>query len=180
MEKVLFEEDVLEYLNLPSLPAKEWDGHDSFKDGVAIVSMRDNRRAYAVATFNNEADSQPRVKKVFTLEPFKCIETILVVPSYMDTVDDVDDMDLDKESKEAAARLAEEALELENSGIESDDMKEMKELPEWVFDNVHNAEEAYAFIQSYNSRNNIKGRISKKEENLKLRLLTIYNETKKQ
>ena len=97
-----------------------------------------------------------------------------------ESVDDVDDMDLDKESKEAALRLAEEAQELEEEGVESDEMKEMKELPEWVFDNVHNAEEAAAFIKSYNKQNGIRGgRLPQNEEGLKLRLLTIYEEMKK-
>lgn len=178
MEKILFKKEVLENLNIPSLPVKEWNGKDTFKDGVAVVSMRDNRSAYAVATFNAEVDKQPRIKKVFSLEPFYDIEKVFVVPSYMDTLEDVPDMDLDNESKEAAKRLAEEAKDLEDEGVESDEMKDMKSLPEWVFDNIHNAEEAYAFVQSYNSRNKIKGRVPKSEEPLKLRLLAIYTEMK--
>ena len=180
MEKILFEKEVLESLKLPSIPLKKWNGKDSFKEGVAVTVLQSGSSAYAVATFDAEADEKPRIKKVFTLEPFFSIQDIFVVPAYMDGVDDVDDMDLDKESKEAALRLAEEAQELEEDGVESDEMKEMKELPEWVFDNVHNAEEAAAFIKSYNAQNKIhRGRIPQEEEALKLRLLTIYDEMKK-
>lgn len=180
MEKILFEEEVLNKLKLPSIPLKKWNGKDSFKEGVAVTELQSGSSAYAVATFDSETDEKPRIKKVFTLEPFFSIKDIFVVPAYMDSVDDVDDMDLDKESKEAALRLAEEAQELEEDGVESDKMKEMKELPEWVFDNVHNAEEAAAFIKSYNKQNNIRGgRLPQNEEGLKLRLLTIYEELKK-
>jgi hypothetical protein len=180
MEKILFEKEVLESLKLPSVPRKKWNGEDSFKEGVAVTVLQSGSSAYAVATFDAEADEKPRIKKVFTLEPFFSIKEIFVVPAYMDSVDDVDDRDLDKESKEAALRLAEEAQELEEEGVESDEMKEMKELPEWVFDNVHNAEEAAAFIKNFNKQNNIHGsRLPQDEEGLKLRLLTIYEEMKK-
>ena len=180
MEKILFENEVLEKLKLPSIPVKKWNGKDSFKDGVAVTVLQSGSSAYAVAAFNAEEDEKPRIKKVFTLEPFFSVKDIFVVPPYMDSVDDVNDMDLDKESKEAALRLAEEAQELEEDGVESDEMKEMKELPEWVFDNVHNAEEAAAFIKNYNKQNKIHGsRIPQDEEGLKLRLLTIYDEMKK-
>lgn len=176
MEKIGFEKEVLQYLNLPSVPKKNWDGKSSFKDGVAVTVMRDNRQSYAVATFDAEEDKSPRIKKVFSQEPFTGIGDIFVVPSYMDTVEDVPDMDLDKESKEAAIRLAEEAKELEDDGVESEGMKEMKALPEWVFDEVHNLEEGIAYIKAFNQKNKIKGKVPTKEEAVKLRLLTIYNE----
>lgn len=180
MEKILFKEEVLDKLKLPSIPLKKWNGKDSFKEGVAVITLMSGYLAYAVASFNAEEDKEPRITKVFTLEPFSGVKEIFVVPSYMDSVEDVEDMDLDNESKEAALRLAEEAQELEEEGVESDGMKEMKELPEWVFDNVHNADEATAFIKNYNSHNKIRGsRIPKDEEALKLRLLTIHEEIKK-
>ena len=180
MEKILFEEEVLDKLKLPSIPIKKWNGKDSFKEGVAVITLMSGYLAYAVASFNAEEDKEPRITKVFTLEPFSGVNEIFVVPSYMDSVEDVADMDLDNESKEAALRLAEEAQELEEDGVESEAMKEMKELPEWVFDNVHNADEATAFIKNYNSQNKIRGsRIPKDEEALKLRLLAIHEEIKK-
>lgn len=180
MEKILFEEEVLDKLKLPSIPLKKWNGKDSFKEGVAVITLMSGYLAYAVASFNAEEDKEPRITKVFTLEPFSGVKDIFVVPSYMDSVEDVEDMDLDNESKEAALRLAEEAQELEEEGVESDEMKEMKELPEWVFDNIHNAEEAAAFIKAYNHKNKINGgRLPKDEEALKLRLITIHEEIKK-
>ncbi len=96
----------------------------------------------------------------------------------MDT--DVASMDLDEASKEAAERLAQEAKELvaEESGEDNETEREMNALPEWVFDNIHNIEEAQAFVQSWNAKNKIKGRVPQNEETLKLRLLTIYNTMK--
>ena len=177
MGKILFEKEVLEKLNLPSIPVKKWNGKDSFKVGVAVISLRTSGLAYAIASYDSESDAAPRIKKVFSLEQFIGISEIFVVPTYMDTVEDVKEMDLDNESKEAAMLLAEEAKELESE--ESDDNGEMGGLPEWVFDNIHNAEEATAFISSYNKRNKIRGNVPKKEEGLKLRLLTIYKEIEK-
>lgn len=176
MEKISFEKEVLQYLNLPSVPKKKWNGKDSFKEGVAVISMRDESKSYAVAAFDAEKDESPRIRKVFSQEPFVGVGDIFVVPSYMDTVEDVQDMDLDKESKEAALRLAEEAKELEDEGVESEGMKEMKALPEWVFDEVHNLDEGIAYIKAFNQKNKIKGKVPSKEEAVKLRLLTIYNE----
>lgn len=169
--KIEFEKEVLDFLNIPSIPLKEWNGKDSFKDGVAVVSLMEEREAYAVATFNAETDEKPRIRKVFSQEPFFSVKEIFVVPSYMD-VDHIDDMDLDKESKEAAHRLAEEAEELENNGVKK------TELPdnEWCFEKIHNLEEAQAWLKSYNSKNKIKGRVPKDEEAVKLRLLTIWND----
>lgn len=176
---IAFEKEVLQYLNIPSIPLKEFDGKSSFDNGVAVVDLGDEMSAYAVATFDAEKDEKPRIKKTFSLEPFYGIKKVFVVPSYMETSKEaIEKSDLDNESKEAALKLAEEAEELENSGTESEEMKEMKELPEWVFDSINNAEEAYAFVQSYNKRNKIKGRVPKDAEALKLRLLTIYNDTK--
>ena len=176
---IAFEKEVLKYLNIPSVPLKEFDGKTSFDNGVAVIDLGDDMSAYAVATFDAEKDDKPRIKKTFSLEPFYGIRKVFVVPSYMETSKEaIEKSDLDNESKEAAMKLAEEAQELEDAGTESEDMKEMKELPEWVFDSIHNSEEAYAFVSSYNKSNKIKGRIPKDEEALKLRLLTIYNDTK--
>lgn len=177
MENIQFEALVIDYLKLPSIPKKEWDGKSSFKDGVAVIKMLQDRTGYAVATFDAEKDSEPRIKKTFSLEPFSEVLKIFVVPAYMDTQEtSIIRFDVDNESKEAALRLAQEADELENEGTESDTMKEMKELPEWVFDNIHNLEEAQAFIKRYNSQNKIKGKLPSNEDTVKCRLLAIYNE----
>lgn len=176
---IAFEKEVLQYLNIPSIPLKEFDGKSSFDNGVAVVDLGDEMSAYAVATFDTEKDEKPRIKKTFSLEPFYGIKKIFVVPSYMETSkESIEKSDLDNESKEAAIKLAEEAHELEDAGTESEDMKEMKELPEWVFPEITNIEEAVAWLKNYQSRNKIKGRVPKDEEVVKLRLLNIWNEMK--
>lgn len=176
---IKFENEICDYLSLPSIPLKAWGGTQAFHDGVAVVEMRDGTEAYAVATFDPEKDSSPKIKKTFSLEPFVRIKDVFVVPNYMD-ISDIDNADLDSESKKAAERLASEVKELEEDGVESDKMKEMKSLPEWVFPEVSNVEQAIAYIKAYNKRNKIRNtKISKNEETLKLRLLAIYNEINK-
>ena len=56
---IQFEKEVLGYLNIPSVPLKKFDGK-SFKDGVAVVELRSGSEAYAVATFDEENDKEPR------------------------------------------------------------------------------------------------------------------------
>ena len=172
---ITFEREVIEHLSLPSIPKKEWDGKSSFKCGVAVTRLANDYLAYAVCTFDAErGDKVPHVTKTFAQEPFYSIEKIFPVPSFMDT--DVASMDLDDESKKAATRLVEEASELVNEANvnEREDLGEMEKLPEFVFDHIHNIEEAQAFIQSWNMQNKIKGRVPQNEETIKLRLLTIY------
>lgn len=176
---ILFKQEILSHLELPSIPSDKykWDGKTSFKFGIAITTLAMERKAYAVCTFDSEKDDAPRVTKTFAQEPFYEIGDIYVVPSFMDM--DVDNMDLDEESKRAAERLAQEAKELSETKEDEELMQEIHGLPEWVFPNIHNVEEARAFIQSWNASNKIKGKIPKNEETLKLRLLTIYQEQNK-
>lgn len=171
---ISFEKEVCSYLNIPSLPKKEWDGKSSFKNAVATIKLGGSRLAYAVASYDEAKDDAPRVVKSFMTEPFYGIEKIFVVPSYMDT--DVDNMDLDEQSKKAAEDLKKEADELENQGAE-----ETIEVPEneYCFDHIHNDEEAIAFIEAYNRENNIKGAIPKKHESIIARLTVIYAESLK-
>ena len=171
---ISFEKEVCSYLNIPSLPKKEWDGKSSFKNAVATIKLGGSRLAYAVASYDEAKDDAPRVVKSFMTEPFYGIEKIFVVPSYMDT--DVDNMDLDEQSKKAAEDLKKEADELENQGAD-----ETMEVPEneYCFDHIHNDEEAIAFIEAYNRENNIKGAIPKKHESIIARLTVIYAESLK-
>ena len=171
---ISFEKEVCSYLNIPSLPKKEWDGKSSFKNAVATIKLGGSRLAYAVASYDEAKDDAPRVVKSFMTEPFYGIDKIFVVPSYMDT--DVDNMDLDEQSKKAAYELKKEADELENQGAE-----ETIEVPEneYCFDHIHNDEEAIAFIEAYNRENNIKGAIPKKHESIIARLTVIYAESLK-
>lgn len=171
---ISFEKEVCSYLNIPSLPKKEWDGKSSFKNAVATIKLGGSRLAYAVASYDEAKDDAPRVVKSFMTEPFYGIDKIFVVPSYMDT--DVDNMDLDEQSKKAAEDLKKEADELENQGA-----YETTEVPknEYCFDHINNDEEAIAFIEAYNRENNIKGAIPKKHESIIARLTVIYAESLK-
>ena len=173
---ILYEKEVLDYLNLPAIPKREWNGKDSFKVGVAIVDLQYGGQAYAVATFDAENNTRPRIKKVFGMDWFTEIATIYVVPSYMDN--NVEEMDLDQESKKKAQQILDEAKEIENEGVEVND-ELSKPKNEYYFDAVHSDEEAKAFIQSYNSRNRIKGRIPTTHEGLVMRLAVIYSEQNK-
>ena len=171
---ISFEKEVCSYLNIPSLPKKEWDGKSSFKNAVATIKLGGSRLSYAVASYDEAKDDAPRVVKSFMTEPFYGIDKIFVVPSYMDT--DVENMDLDEQSKKAADDLKKEADELENQGAD-----ENMEVPEneYCFDHIHNDEEAIAFIEAYNRENNIKGAIPKKHESIIARLTVIYAESLK-
>ena len=168
------EKEVIKYLNLPSIPKKGWDGESSFKDGVADIELYDKSNAYAVATFDPEKDKEPRIKKVFNQEPFGKIISIFVVPSYMNN--DTESFDLDEQSMKAAADLIDEAAELEMEGV--DDTIETPEN-EYFFDNIHNDEEATAFIKAYNAERKIKGAVPKKHENIIMKLSVIWMEQQK-
>lgn len=174
---IQFENEVCKLLGLPSIPLKEWDGKSSFKDGVAVTNLACDYKAYAVCTFDADTDKEPRVKKTFANEPFYGIDKVFVVPSYMDL--DTKKADLDEESKEAAERLANEAAEIEQNAAEDSTMKEMEELSEWVFPEIHNAEEAQAYLRAYNIANKIKGKVPTNAETLKMRLMNIYYSQKK-
>ena len=175
MDKIYFEQEVCNYLNIPSIPKKKFDGKTSFKDGVAVTKTALGDLAYAVCTFNAETDTEPRIKKVFSEERFVGVEKVFVVPSYMETKD-IEKADLDEQSKQAAERLAQEADELTTTA----DEEEIK-MPEneYFFDNIHNDEEAIAFISAYNKNNNIRGAVPSKHETIVMRLGVIYSDLQK-
>lgn len=164
-----YAKEICEVLGLPSIPKKKWDGNSSFNNGVAVVTLAQERKAYAMCSFDNEVDAEPRITRVFMQEPFYGVEDIFVVPAYMET--DVENADLDEESKKAAERLAQEAEEM----IQEEQKMELPENP-FFFDEIHNIEEARAWLAAYNSRNHIKGKLPKNEETIKLRLLAIWTE----
>lgn len=178
MEKILFEKEVCQMLNIPSIPLKTFkEINRSFKFGVAVTELYGDRLAYAVCTYDSENDKEPRIIKTFAREQYYSVKEIFVVPDYMDN--NVEETDLDEESKKAAERLAQEAAELEEG--EDGIVKETEELEgegDWVFPSIHSRDEAEAFLRDYNKRNKIGGRIPKTDENIKLRLMTIYAETK--
>ena len=53
-----FEKEVVSYLNIPNIPKKEWNGKDSFQDGVAVLNLSSGQQAYAVCTFDKETDKK--------------------------------------------------------------------------------------------------------------------------
>lgn len=174
--EIRFEEEVCKYLSLPSIPLKEWDGKSSFKDGVAVTKLVLGDLAYAVCTFNADADKEPRIKKVFAEERFSGIDKIFVVPSYMDTKD-IKNADLDEQSKQAAERLAQETEELSKTQDNEDEIKMPKN--EYYFDHIHNDDEAIAFITAYNRDNGIRGNVPTKHDTIVMRLGVIYKELQK-
>ena len=174
---ILFEKEIIGYLNLPSIPKKEWDGKSSFQKGVALLGMSDEREAYAVASFDADRDEAPNVIKVFGVEQFTELKKVFVVPAYMSTKEEVADMDLDEESKKKAQQVLDEANEMENEGTKEEN--HMESLPEWIFSEIHSKDEAIAWLKNFQSRNKQKGRIPTTEENIKLRLFSIYSELQK-
>lgn len=177
---IRFEKEVCDYLRIPSIPKKEHDGKSSFKKGVAIVQLSVSGYGYAVCTFDAENDKEPRIIKSFASEPFYGIEKVFVVPNYMNTSEkDISEMDLDDESKKKAEQLVQEAQELTATSEENKEIEEMQQLPEWIFPEITNAEEARAWLQSWNSKNKVRGKIPTNEETIKMRLLNIYSQMKK-
>ena len=171
-----YEQEVVAYLNLPSIPKKKWDGKTAFKSGVAIINLVNGGKSYAVASFNPNKDTEPMITKVFGLEPYNGVGDIFVVPNYMDN--DVKTFDLpDEQSMRAAQRLADEAAELEKEGV-----KEENIMPEneYFFDHIHNDEEAQAYIRSYNKQKRISGRVPKNHDNIIMRLAAIHAEVTSQ
>lgn len=171
---ILCENEVCKYLGIPNIPKKKWDGKSGFKKGVGIVDLISGNKAYVSVTFNPEKDKTCRVVKVFINEQFSDVDndSIFVVPDYMDT--DVESMDFDERSKEAAQALVNEALDLENA----DTAASKVELPqnEYYFDNIHNDDEAQAFIKSYNQSNKVRGKVPTTHEAIVMRLSVIYSE----
>lgn len=175
--ETLFEKEVIKHLNLPSIPKKEWDGKSSFSKGVALISLHGEREAYAVASFDANVDKTPNIVKVFGIEPFVGIKKVFVVPSYMTTEEEIKDMDLDEQSKKKVREVLNEAKEIENEGTKEENP--IEKLPEWIFPEIENKEQAVAWLKNFQSRNKQKGRIPTTEENIKLRLFSIYSELQK-
>lgn len=172
---IQFKREIIDYLRLPNIPLKEWDGKSSFKNCVAVVLLSTGYEAYVVASFDAEKDDKPRVVKVFSQEPFSAITKVFIVPQYMD-VEDIKDADLDDESKKRAEELAKEAKEIEDEGVQ-EEVKEPEN--EYFFDHIKDDESAAAYIAAYNKANKIKGRVPKTHEGLVMRLSVIYAETNK-
>ena len=179
-EKVLYEDEVCKYLNLPAIPKKIWNGKASFKKAVVAVVLATDKKAYAIASFDADVDDKPHIVKAFSVIPFSVKDDAVfyVVPEYMD-IESIEAWDVDSESKKAAHALAEEARELENEGV-VDDTPKIEDLGEWIFPEINNKEEAEAWLRRYNTRNGIrKNKVPSNAETLKLRLYAIYCELNK-
>lgn len=171
---IQFEQEIISYLSLPSIPKKEWDGKTGFKSACAVVRTMTDCEAYAVATFVPDIDETPRITKVFGYESFTEILHIYPVPEYMN--DKVETFDVDEESKKNAERLVDEANEITDAGV--DEIKEPEN--EYFFDNITNDEEAAAFIASFNKSNKIKhAKVPKTHDGLVMRLAAIHSEMQK-
>jgi hypothetical protein len=81
---------------------------------------------------------------------------------------------LDEQSKKKVEQVLKEAREIENEGTNEENP--MENLPEWVFPEIENREQALAWLRRYNSMNKIKGKLPQSDETIKLRLYSIYTE----
>ena len=173
---VNYENEVCEFLRIPSIPKKAWNGKDAFKRGVAVLCPVHGDDCYGVVTFDPSVDEKPRVIKVFGVESFTDIKDVKIVPSYMESPK-AEETDLDDESKKRLAELEKEAAAVENEGVN----EEKVDMPEneYFFDNIHNDEEGRAFIEAWNKSNHIKGSAPKKHETIVMRLGVIWAEQNK-
>lgn len=179
---ILNEKEICQYLGIPSIPKKKWDGKKPFRSGVAITELRNGMgEAYAVATFDTDRDNKPRIKKVFSMLPYDKVVEIFIVPDYMN--ENVDDMDFTDDDKKKAQWLIDEANEIvaDHESVADATTEEVKNP--YLFDHIHNDDEARAYIAAYNKANRIKGRVPASHEALLMRLSVIYsgqnNENKK-
>ena len=176
MNEIQNEKEVCKYLQLPSLPKKEWDGQSLFERGVAVADLRGGGQAYVVVSHLQENKS-PNVTKVFSSFAFTRIHTIRPVPQYLESVD-IENADMDEDSKESLRLLADESEELESDEELSKDGDDGEETAnEYFFDNITNDDEAAAFIKAYNKKNGIKARVPQNHQGLIMRLSVIYSET---
>ena len=171
--EILFEKEVCNYLRLPSIPLKEWDGKSPFDSGVAVVELINGDKAYAVASFDPEEDEEVQIKKVFAISPFTTVENVYIVPNYMET--DMTDADLDNESKEKAEEIIKEAEALTEEEEEEEPLYSAPKN-EYIFPDITSDEEGIAFIAAYNKQNNIRGQVPTKHETIVMRLAVIHNE----
>ena len=162
------EKKILEYLKIPSLPAKKWNGKDSFLQGLAIVRRITGEEDYAICSFNSETDERVRIIKDFGIIPFTEIIDVFTVPDYMN--DDISKMNLDEESKDAMKQLLDEKKEIVNGKVEETIISS-----EWGYEFIHNKQEAIAYLKS----KQIKGRISNSEEVLKAKLREMFHKEQK-
>lgn len=170
---MLYEKEILEYLNIPSIPQKKWDGKP-FKNACGIVHLKGKNTAFAVFGFSDSSNA-PYIKKVFGEEPIINIGEIYPIPDYMD-MQGIENWDVPDESKDAAQNLANEAIEMEKSQQNEEDEFLSNE---WFFDEIHNIDEARAWVANYRKKKRMRGKPIKDEESLKNFLYVIYKNKKR-
>lgn len=169
---MMYEKEMLAFLNIPKVPKKEWDGKTPFKNGVGIAETKVGD-TFVVVGYTDDCDNKLKILKVFGLEPIIGITKVYPVPDYMD-LKGIDEWDIDEESKKAAHNLVEEINEMEHENVEK-----QEEYKEWYFDEIHDIEEARAWVASYRKRNRMKGQMPQSEEALKNYLYVIYKNKKR-
>lgn len=168
---ILFEKEICEYLDIPSIPKTKWDGKTSFKNGVAVLSLAfSEQQVYASCSFNAERNKTPRVTHVFSPHTFKRIEEVFVVPAYMDV--DVESFDMSEESKAAANAIIEEAKELEKDIAPQINIEGNSK---YYFPEITSMEEAQAYIRAYDNEHGNKGaKMPSNEDEILTRLAVIW------
>ena len=167
---MLHEREILDFLQIPKIPKKEWDGTKEFKNGVGIAKTISGVETYVVVCCDEQG---LKIKKVFDTEPIVGVGKVFVVPDYMD-MKNIENWDLDDESKKAAVSLANEAIEMESSVEEKEE-----NLPEWYFDEIHDIDEARAWVSQYRKKRKMRGTMPKTEEALKNFLYVCYKNKKR-
>lgn len=161
---------VLQTLQIPSLPKKVWNGEAEFNKGVCLVRRISGMENYAICRFNKELDEQPCVVKDFSQETFMEILTCYPIPDYAEN--DIENMQFDnEESKEAMQELLEEKEEEVMKGVN----KAEEKLPEWIFPFIKSQAEAVAYLKSKKVRN---AHSLKDAEAIKAKLYVIYMDEK--
>lgn len=168
------EKEICEFLSIPSIPKIKWDGKCDFATGVAVLEMKDGSQSYAVSSFDSQRDILPKITKVFSSEQFVSVCDIFIVPDYMET--NVEEMDLDDDSKGMAKLLVDEAKEMVDEKMD-DAFAEPKN--EYYFDNIHNDEQAIAFIKAHMKGKGKKGRVPKTHEAILMKLSVMYADMNK-
>lgn len=166
---IKFEKEVLELFSLPSIPKKEWDCESSFSEGLAVAEFIDKTLGYVVVSYDAETQKKPAIKRVFDLAQIKSIDysKVLIIPEYMD-IQNTEKWDLDEDSKKKAEAIIEEVKDLEGKEKQKDVIEY-----EWVFPEIHNLEEAEAWVKHYRKTNKIKGKIPMGEDAIKNYLLVV-------
>lgn len=173
---IQFEKEAIQYLRLPSMPKKKWDGKQSFRRGIAVLNLVNDEQGYAIASFDSETQSEPQIIKVFSLQMYTSVDmdNIYIVPEYMDTKS-IDEWDVDEASKRAAQAIVEEG----NAMIGEGDM-EKTEVPEneYFFDFIHNDEEAIGFLKAQmKKRGKAKSKVPTTHDDIVTLLASLWMES---